>query len=44
MQGGASHKSRHGTSLEMKWTNVGHAQIVDQRIIMWWIARHTSKA
>ena len=34
MQGGASHKGRHGTRLETTGTNVGHAQIVDQRIII----------
>ena len=44
MLGGASHKGRHGTSLETTWTNVGLAQIVHQQIIMWRIARHTSRA
>ena len=43
MQSGASYKGRHGTSLETTGTNVVHAQIVDQRIIMWQVARHTSK-
>ena len=38
MQGGANYEGRHGTSLEMTWKNVGHAQIVDHRIIMWRIA------
>ena len=38
MQGEASHKET--------WTNVGlrQMQIVDQRIIIWRIARHTSRA
>ena len=44
MQGGASHKVHHGTSVETTWANIGLAQIVDQRIIMWRIARHTSRA
>ena len=38
MQGGSQ-----GTNLEMIWTNVGHVQFADQRI-MWRIARHTSKS
>ena len=42
--GGVNHRGRHGISLEMIWTNVGHAQIADQRIITWRIARRTSKA
>ena len=41
---GASHKGRHGTNLETSWTNVGYAQIVDERIIMWRILRPTSRA
>ena len=41
MQGRANYKGRQGTSLKTTWTNVGHAQIVDQRIIMWRIARYT---
>ena len=44
MQGGVNHRGRHGTNLEMTWTNVGHAQIVDQRIIMWRTARRINKA
>ena len=44
LQGGANYKGRHGTSLETTWTNVGQVQFMDQRIIMWRIARHTSKA
>ena len=34
MQGGGQPQGRHGTSLEMIWINVGHAQIADQWIIM----------
>ena len=44
MQGGVNHRGCHGTSPEMIWTNEGQAQIVDQRIITWRIARPTSKA
>ena len=44
MQGGVKHKGRHGTSLEMTWTNVDHLQIAGQRIITWRIARRTSRA
>ena len=44
LQGGVNHIGRHGTSLGMIWTNAGHAQISDQRIITWRIARPTSKA
>ena len=44
MQGGVNHRGRHGTSLEMIWTNASHAQIADQWIITWRIARRTSKA
>ena len=33
MQGRINHRGRRGTSLELIWTNVGHAQIADQRII-----------
>ena len=44
MQGGVNHRGRHGISLEMIWTNVGHAQIVDQRTIMWRTARRINKA
>ena len=41
---GVIHRGRHGISLEMIWTNAGHAQIVDQRIIMWRTARRINKA
>ena len=34
MLGEANHKGHRGTSLEMTWTSVDHAQIVDQRTIM----------
>ena len=44
MQGGANHKGRHGTSLEMTWTNVDRARTAGQLIITWQIARHTSRA
>ena len=45
MQGGVNHRGRrHGISLEMIWTNAGHAQIVHQRIIMWRTARRINKA
>ena len=44
MQGGANHKGRHGTSLEMTWTNVDHARTAGQLIITWQIAQHTSRA
>ena len=44
MQGGVNHRGRHGISLEMICTNAGHAQIVDQRIIMWRTARRINKA
>ena len=43
-QGGVNHRGRHGISLEMICTNAGHAQIVDQRIIMWRTARRINKA
>ena len=43
-RGEASHKDRHGTNLETTWTKLGLAQIVDKRIIMRRIARHTSRA
>ena len=42
--GTVNHRGRRGTSLEMIWTNVGHAPIADQRIIAWPIAWRTSKA
>ena len=44
VQGGVNHRGRHGISLEMIWTNAGHEQIVDQRIIMWQTARRINKA
>ena len=44
MQGGVNHKGRHGTSLEMTWTNLDHAQTAGQLIITWRIAQHTSRA
>ena len=31
MQGGVNHKVRHGTSREMTWTNVDHAQTAGER-------------
>ena len=43
-KGGVSHRGCHGISLEMIWTNAGHAQIVDQRIIMWRTTRRIHKA
>ena len=42
MQGGVNHKGHHGTSREMTWTNVDHAQTAGQLIITWWIAQHTN--
>ena len=42
--GGVNHRGRHGIFLEMIWTNAGHAQIVDQRIIMWRTTRRINKA
>ena len=44
MLGGVNHIGCRGTSLETIWTDVGHSQIADQRIITWRIARRTSKA
>ena len=44
MQGESNSKGRHGTSREMIWISVDHAQIADQRIITWRIAQHTNKA
>ena len=43
-QGGINNKGRHGTSPEMTWTNVDHAQTSGQLIITWRIAQHTSRA
>ena len=44
MQGESQPQRGHGISREMIWTNAGHAQIVDQRIIMWRTARRINKA
>ena len=43
-KGKANHKGCHGTNLETTWIKVGHAQIVDKRIIMLLTARRTNKA
>ena len=43
-KGGFNHRDCHGMSLGMKWTNTGHAKIVDRRIIMWRTARRINKA
>ena len=42
--GGFNHKDHHGTSPEMTWTNVDHAQTAGKLIITWRIAQHTSRA
>ena len=43
-KGKANSISRYGTIREMIWINVGLAQIADQQIITWRIARHIKKA